>query len=50
MTKFYFLLKCPKCGHSMRYHTTTRVLSDRRKSCVYCGKSFKVKEHVLKEE
>ncbi|NQU79201.1 hypothetical protein HQ545_05540 [Candidatus Woesearchaeota archaeon] len=46
---FYFLLRCPGCGHNMKYHTITRILSDKRKSCVYCGRSFKVKEHVLKE-
>ncbi|MFC1741233.1 hypothetical protein ACFL3V_01725 [Nanoarchaeota archaeon] len=49
MGKFYFKLKCPKCGHKMLYHTDTKILSDKRKSCVYCGKSFKVKEHIVNE-
>ncbi|MBW2971432.1 hypothetical protein KY359_00200 [Candidatus Woesearchaeota archaeon] len=49
MEKFYFLLRCPGCGHDMKYHTTTKVLSDRRKSCVYCGRSFKAKDHLVKE-
>ncbi|MBU2560886.1 MAG: hypothetical protein KKD17_01215 [Nanoarchaeota archaeon] len=49
MPKFYFLLKCPGCGHDMLYHTDSRILSDKRKSCVYCGRSFKAKEHVVKE-
>lgn len=50
MVKFYFLLRCPGCGHDMRYHTDTRVLPGKRKSCVYCGRSFTVKDHVVREE
>jgi transposase-like protein len=49
MQRFYFLLKCPKCGHGMKYHTDTKILSDKRKRCVYCGRNFKVKDHVLKQ-
>jgi transcription initiation factor IIE alpha subunit len=49
MSAFYFLLRCPKCGHDMKYHTTTKVLSEKRKRCVYCGHSFKAKDHVMKE-
>ncbi len=41
-----FLLKCPKCKHDMKYHTDSKVLENKRKMCVYCGKSFKVKENI----
>lgn len=47
--KYYFLVKCPGCGNNMKFHTDTKILADKRKRCVYCGKSFKVKEHILKE-
>jgi len=50
MGMFYFLLRCPHCGHGMRYHTDTNILSDKRKRCVYCGKSFGAREHVVKKE
>lgn len=49
MSRFYFLLRCPKCGHDMLYHTATNVLSDKRKSCVYCGRNFKAKDHIVKQ-
>ena len=45
-----FLLKCPKCLHNMKYHTNTRILTNKRKKCVYCGRSFKVSKQVIKEE
>jgi hypothetical protein len=34
----------------MRYHTDTLILADKRKSCVYCGKSYKVKDNILRRE
>ncbi|MBW2967787.1 hypothetical protein KY362_04835 [Candidatus Woesearchaeota archaeon] len=49
MPKIYVLLNCPKCGHQMKYHTDTRILSGKRKRCVFCGKSISVKDNVLKE-
>ena len=49
MSKFYFILGCPGCGHDMMYHTDTRVLAGKSKRCVYCGRYFQVKLHVLKE-
>jgi hypothetical protein len=41
-----FLLQCPKCKNKMKYHTNTSVVSDKRKACVYCGKSFKIIENI----
>lgn len=49
MHSFFFVLRCPKCGHDMKYHTPTRILTDKRKRCVYCGSSFKVRENMVKE-
>lgn len=45
--RFEFLLQCPKCHHRMKYATNTIFLSNKRKSCVYCGKSYKAKECVV---
>ena len=42
------LLICPKCKNKMKYMTKERILTGKRKVCVYCGKSFKIGEHVLK--
>ncbi len=46
---FFFLVKCPSCGNKMKYHSTTKILSGKKKRCVYCGRSFSVKDHVLNE-
>jgi len=44
-----FLLRCPKCRHSMKYQGRTSALKGKRKSCVYCGKSYLVKDAIVKE-
>ncbi|MBU0627819.1 MAG: hypothetical protein KKC75_01410 [Nanoarchaeota archaeon] len=38
-----FLLRCPKCHHNMKYQSQTMILTGKRKSCVYCNHSFKVR-------
>ncbi len=43
------LLKCPKCGHSMKYQSKDNSLAGKKKACVYCGHSFKVSEHIIKQ-
>lgn len=43
-----FLLRCPHCKNDMKYATNTQILADKRKKCVYCPKSFGVKDNVLK--
>ncbi len=35
------LLRCPKCGQKMKYHTQKEPIG-RVKKCVYCGKSFTI--------
>ena len=49
MNHFYFLVRCPKCGHKMKYMTDSKILSGKSKRCVYCGRSFAVKDRVVKE-
>ncbi|HIH38242.1 hypothetical protein J4460_06945 [Candidatus Woesearchaeota archaeon] len=44
-----FLLKCPSCGNSMQYQTSGTYLDGKRKQCVYCGKGFLVREHIVKK-
>lgn len=44
-----FLLKCKHCGNQMLYETRSQFLTDKSKQCVYCGKSFAVKNAILKE-
>lgn len=44
-----FLLKCRHCGNQMLYETRNVLLADRSKLCVYCGRNFKIKTAVLKQ-
>ncbi|MEM4336951.1 MAG: hypothetical protein QXG86_03025 [Candidatus Woesearchaeota archaeon] len=43
-----YLLQCPKCKNKMKY-STALLLENKRKICVYCGKSFKAKEAIIKK-
>ena len=42
-------LKCDKCKHFMNYKPSKANLSDLKKKCVYCGKTFSVKKNLIKE-
>lgn len=42
-----FLLRCPKCKNKMMYQAMDSKLMGKRKSCVYCGRSFSVKENII---
>lgn len=43
------LLKCPKCGHEQKMRPIKAVdLYKKRKMCVYCGKGFGLKDHIVK--
>ncbi len=33
----------------MKYNTADKFLTDKKKRCVYCGKSFGVKDNLIKE-
>jgi len=44
-----FLVKCPKCGHEQKTQPmNNNDFSKKRKVCVYCGKGFGVKDHIVK--
>lgn len=43
-----FLLKCSNCGHDQKYHTDNLILTGKKKRCVYCGKTFSVRSHLVK--
>ena len=43
-----FLLRCPGCKQTMNYQIMKPGLDDKRKVCVYCGRSFKVKKNIIK--
>jgi DNA-directed RNA polymerase subunit RPC12/RpoP len=36
------LVRCPRCGHDMKYLPKPGLLSEKSKRCVYCGRNFKV--------
>ncbi|MFC1727862.1 hypothetical protein ACFLZ7_00145 [Nanoarchaeota archaeon] len=44
-----FQLRCPACKQKMKYGTDTRILTKKRKRCVYCGRSFSVRNNLIKE-
>ena len=39
-------LKCPKCENTMKYQSRDTILTNKRKICVYCGKSFLIRENM----
>lgn len=43
------LLKCPKCGNTMNYMPRNTLTVKNKKRCVYCGKTFKVVDYIMKE-
>jgi len=42
-----FLVRCPKCRNQMKYQTTG-LLAGKSKCCVYCNRSFQVKDHLVR--
>jgi len=43
------LLKCPKCGHKMKYEARNMTLTGKRKRCVYCGFSIGINKNIVKK-
>lgn len=43
------LLRCPKCKQTMKYQAMSMLLFKKRKKCVYCGFSYKVKDNIVKK-
>lgn len=44
-----FLLKCKKCGNTMKYQPRTYIITKKGKKCVYCGFSMKVTHSIQKK-
>jgi len=44
------ILMCPKCKNRMKYQSSNVILTGKRKQCVYCGRSFKVRENLIEKE
>lgn len=44
-----FLLRCPQCRNTQKYHTYAKDRSSEGKSkrCVYCGRSFTVAKNIV---
>ncbi|MEK6822375.1 MAG: hypothetical protein AABY13_00985 [Nanoarchaeota archaeon] len=38
-------VRCPQCGNSMKYQPS-KTLAGKSKQCVYCGRSFRVKDRI----
>ncbi|MCX8147050.1 MAG: hypothetical protein N3D84_01125 [Candidatus Woesearchaeota archaeon] len=43
------LLQCPRCKQRMKYGGGGFFLVNKRKVCVYCGHSFKIKENIIEK-
>lgn len=44
-----FLLKCPRCGNSMKYQSRDASIIGKRKACVYCNFSMDIRKCVVQE-
>lgn len=44
------LLICPKCKNKMKYQPLFGPIRDKRKRCVYCGRSFKISDYIIDEQ
>ena len=42
-------VRCPNCGNTMKCEPKGENLRKKRKSCVYCGKSFGVAASAIKK-
>jgi hypothetical protein len=36
------LVRCPTCHHDMKYQPNGGLISEKKKRCVYCGRTFGV--------
>ncbi len=43
-----FLLRCDHCKNQMKYESRKAILGDNSKVCVFCGRSFKVRQNIVK--
>jgi len=50
LLKYKFIVKCPHCSKLQGYIPRERKIQpNSRKNCIFCGKSFKIKENLIKE-
>jgi len=42
-----YLVVCPQCRNHMKYDTKDTLLAKKVKRCVYCGRSFSVRQNLL---
>ncbi|MBW2970872.1 hypothetical protein KY320_01795 [Candidatus Woesearchaeota archaeon] len=42
------LLRCPQCKQAMKYESRDRMYYNKTKRCVYCGKSFQVRDSIVR--
>jgi len=50
LLKYKFVVKCPHCSRLQGYiPRDKKITSNSRKSCIFCGRSFKVRENLIKE-
>lgn len=40
-------LQCPKCKNRMKYQSKSKILSGKKKRCVYCGFSIGISRAIL---
>jgi len=47
----YFLIRCKKCGNTMKYMTAGAIesIGTKKKKCVYCGFTNSVKNCIMKK-
>ncbi|MFT4309078.1 MAG: hypothetical protein ACMXYL_01165 [Candidatus Woesearchaeota archaeon] len=39
--------KCPKCGNTQKFQSIKGLTIKSRKKCVYCGKSYNVRDCLI---
>ncbi len=50
LLRYKFIVKCPHCQRLQGYiPRDKRINSNTRKTCIFCGRSFKVRENLIKE-
>ncbi|MFA6888977.1 MAG: hypothetical protein WC254_05785 [Candidatus Woesearchaeota archaeon] len=43
-----FLVQCPQCHNKMKFMPfKIDTLFGKKKRCVYCGKTFSIREHIV---
>ncbi|MBI2575747.1 hypothetical protein HYV84_00910 [Candidatus Woesearchaeota archaeon] len=43
---YIFDVRCPHCKNHMKFSSQEMNIEKKRKSCVYCGKSFPIRQNI----